>query len=108
MNAKTLFGLAIAAARALPLPFLFAIIGWALTRSPYHTDFTASVAAALHAIAPFLYNTLLFRVLCAENGVMQVHFGWSVDRLPIIRRQLDRLTVVGIPIIFVAVLLYAA
>jgi potassium efflux system protein len=104
----TLGALAIAAARALPLPFLFAIIGWALTRSPYHTDFTASVAAALHAIAPFLYNTLLFRVLCAENGVMQVHFGWSVDRLPIIRRQLDRLTVVGIPIIFVAVLLYGS
>jgi potassium efflux system protein len=104
----TLGALAISAARALPLPFLLAVLGWALTRSPYHTDFTASVAAALHAVAPFLYNTLLFRILCAENGVMQVHFGWSSERLPVIRKQLDRLTVVGIPIIFVAVLLYGS
>jgi len=104
----TLGALAISAARALPLPLLLAFLGWALTRSPYHVDFTASVAAALHAVAPFLYNTLLFRVLCAENGVMQVHFGWSTDRLPIIRKQLDRLTVIGIPLIFVAVLLYGS
>ncbi len=104
----TLGALAISAARALPLPLLFAILGWALTHNPYHTDFTASVAAALHAIAPFLYNTLLFRVLCAEHGVMQVHFGWSTDRLPVIRKQLDRLTVIGIPLIFVAVLLYGS
>jgi len=104
----TLGALGIAAARALPLPLLLAIIGWALTRSPYHTDFTAAVAMSLHAVAPFLYNTLLFRILCAKDGVMEVHFGWSTDRLPVIRKQLDRLTVIGIPIIFVAVLLYGA
>ncbi len=104
----TLGALGISAARALPLPLLFAILGWALTRSPFHTAFTASVAAALLAIAPFLYNTLLFRILCAENGVMQVHFGWSAERLPVIRKQLHRLTAVGIPIIFVAVLLYGS
>ena len=104
----TLGALAIAAARALPLPLLFAVLGWALTRSPYHSDFTASVAAGLHVIAPFLYNTLLFRILCAENGVMQVHFGWSASRLPVIRKQLDRLTVIGIPIIFVSVLMYGS
>ena len=63
---------------------------------------------SLHAVAPFLYNTLLFRILCAKDGVMQVHFGWSTDRLPVIRKQLDRLTVIGIPLIFVAVLLYGA
>jgi len=104
----TLGALLISAARALPFPLLFAILGWAITRSPYHTDFTASVAAALHAIAPFLYNTLLFRILCAEKGVLQVHFGWSAERLPVIRKQLDRLTVIGVPIIFVAVLVYGS
>ncbi len=104
----TLGALGISAARALPLPLLLAILGWALARSPLHSDFTAAVAASLQAVAPFLYNTLLFRILCARDGLMQVHFGWSTDRLPIIRRQLDRLTVVGIPIIFAAVLLYGS
>ena len=104
----TLGALGIAAARALPLPLLLAILGWALTRSPLHADFTAAVALSLHAVAPFLYNTLLFRILCARDGVMQVHFGWSADRLPVIRKQLDRLTVIGVPIIFVAVLLYGS
>ena len=104
----TLGAIGISAARALPLPLLLAILGWALTRSPYHTSFTAAVAASLHVVAPFLYNTLLFRILCARDGVMQVHFGWRAERLPAIRKQLDRLTVVGIPIIFVAVLLYGS
>ena len=102
----TLGALAISATRALPLPLMLAVFGWGLTRSPLHTDFTAAVAASLHVVAPFLYNTLLFRMLCARNGVMQVHFGWSVDRLPIIRKQLDRLTLVGAPIIFIAVLVF--
>ncbi len=104
----TLSALGISALRALPLPLLFAVLGWALTRSPYHTDFTAAVATSLLVVAPFLYNTLLFRILCARDGVMQVHFGWSTDRLPVIRKQLDRLTVIGIPLIFVAVLLFGS
>ncbi len=104
----TFAALGISAARALPWPLLLAILGWALTRSPYHSDFTAAVATSLHAVAPFLYNTLLFRELCAKDGVMQVHFGWSAERLPVIRKQLERLTMIGIPLIFVAVLLYSA
>lgn len=104
----TLGALAISAVRALPLPLLLAILGWALTRSPYHTDFTAAVAASLLAVAPFLYNNLLFRILCARDGVMQVHFGWGTDSLQIIRKQLDRLMMVGTPLIFIAVLAYGA
>ena len=104
----TLQALLISALRALAVPLLFAVIAWGLTRSPLHSDFTAAVAQALIATAPFLYNTLLFRILCAKDGVMQVHFGWSKDRLPIIRKQLDRLTVVGVPIVFIAVLSYGS
>jgi potassium efflux system protein len=104
----TLQALLISALHALPIPLLFAAIAWALTRSPLHSDFTVAVAQALVATAPFLYNTLLFRRLCAKDGVMQVHFGWSKERLPVIRGQLDRLTVVGVPIVFVAVLSYGS
>ena len=104
----TLQALLISVLRALPVPLLFAIIAWALTQSPSHSDFTAAVARALIATAPFLYNTLLFRTLCAKDGVMQVHFDWSKERLPVIRKQLDRLTVVGVPIVFVAALAYSS
>jgi len=104
----TLQALLISALRALPIPVLLAVVAWALTRSPSHSDFTAAVAQALSATAPFLYNTLLFRILCAKDGVLQVHFRWGRDRLPIIRRQLDRLTVVGVPIVFAAVLSYGS
>jgi potassium efflux system protein len=104
----TLQALMISAVRALPIPLLFAVIAWALTHNPSHSDFTAAVARALIATAPFLYNTLLFRTLCAKDGVMQVHFEWSKEQLPVIRKQLDRLTVVGVPIVFVAALAYGS
>ena len=104
----TLQALLISGVRALPVPLLFGVIAWGLTRSPLHSDFTAAVAQALSATAPFLYNTLLFRILCAKDGVMQVHFGWSKDHLPVIRKQLDRLTVVGVPIVFAAVVSYGS
>ncbi|MEQ8690342.1 MAG: hypothetical protein RIC89_05820, partial [Pseudomonadales bacterium] len=102
----TIGALGISALRALPIPLMLAVFGWGLTRSPLNTGFTAAVAASLHVVAPFLYNTLLFRILCSENGVMQIHFGWSAEHLPIIRTQLDRLTLVGVPIIFIAVLMF--
>ena len=104
----TLQALLISALRALPVPLLLAVIAWALTQSPSHSDFTAAVSGALIATAPFLYNTLLFRTLCAKDGVMQVHFEWSKERLAVIRRQLDRLSVVGVPIVFVAALAYGS
>jgi len=102
----TLAAVGIAAIRALPVPLALVLCGWALARTPLHSELTAAVAWALSVVGPFLYNTLLFRVLCARDGVLQLHFGWGVERLPAMRRQLDRLTVVGVPVVFVAVLAY--
>jgi potassium efflux system protein len=104
----TIQALMISALRALPVPLLLGLIAWAATQSPSHSDFTAAVARGLALTAPFLYNTLLFRVLCAKDGVMQIHFGWSTDRLAVIRKQLDKLTVVGVPIVFVTALAYGS
>jgi potassium efflux system protein len=102
----TLAAVGIAAVRALPVPLALVLSGWALALTPQHSEFSAAVAWALSVVGPFLYNTLLFRVLCARDGVLQLHFGWGPERLPAMRRQLDRLTVVGVPIVFVAVLAY--
>jgi potassium efflux system protein len=104
----TLAGMGIAAIRALPVPLALFIAGAALTGSPSQTDFTAAVAAALFAVAPFLYNLALFRVLCAKKGIMQLHFGWTEQSLAIIRRQLTRLIVIATPIVFFTVLVFVS
>ena len=104
----TLAALAIAAFRVLPLPLLFAVIGWAIERGEEQSPFSIAVAQAFLAIAPFIYYVLLFRVLCAQNGVARVHFGWREKSVALIRRQLDRLLVAGVPFGFASVLLYAS
>ena len=102
----TLGALGITVLRILPLPLTFAIFGAALLNSPSGTEFTTAVGRALLMISPFLSNTLLFRALCSREGVARIHFGWRDETLTVIRRQLDRLTAVGVPLVFVVALLY--
>jgi len=102
----TLGALGITVLTIVPLPLTLAIVAYALINSPTTTEFTAPVARALLIVAPFLGNTLWFRALSSREGVARIHFGWSADKLTIIRRQLDRLTAIGVPLIFVVALLY--
>ena len=101
----TLASLAIAAVMALPLPLLLVSIGWFLRNGVQQSDYITAVAAGLYVVAPFLYNVLLFRGLCAKGGVANIHFGRQEDSLALVRRQLDRLVTIGAPLVFVAVLL---
>jgi potassium efflux system protein len=102
----TLAALGITALRVLPLPLALAFASWPFSGGVAQTEFGAALSVALAAVSPFLYNTLLFRILCARNGILQVHFDWGSGRLPEIRRQLDRIIVIGIPIIFIASMTY--
>ena len=102
----TLSALGIAALRVLPLPLALAFASWPLRNGVATTEFGVALAVALTAVSPFLYNTLLFRFLCARDGILQVHFGWGTGRLPGIRKQLDRIIVIGVPIIFIASMTY--
>ena len=102
----TLAALGIAALRAAPLSITFAITGWFLNNSPQLHPFSTLVTASLFAVAPFLYNVLLFRVLSAKDGVLHVHFGWRQENLVIVRRQFDRLAAIGAPLVFATVLFY--
>jgi potassium efflux system protein len=104
--ALTLQALGMAAIRVLPLPLALGFTSWLLNSVVEQTEFGAALAAATAAVAPFLYNTTLFRLLCAQNGILQAHFGWDTGRLPAMRRQLDRIIVIGVPLIFVAALTY--
>jgi len=102
----TLASLAVTAVMALPLPLLLFSIGWFLRNGVQQSDFITAVAAAVYAVAPFLFNVLLFRGLCVRGGVANVHFGREEDSLALVRRQLDRLATIGAPLVFVTVLLY--
>jgi potassium efflux system protein len=104
----TVGSLAAALIRALPVSFLLASAGWFLRRAPDPATFTGVVSTSLFALAPFLYNLLVFRVLAAEEGLLQVHFGWRPVNLAIIRKQLDRLIAIGAPIVFGLVVFYAS
>ncbi|MDJ0812437.1 MAG: mechanosensitive ion channel [Woeseiaceae bacterium] len=104
----TVAAMAAAFVRALPLSFLLASVGWLLVQAPDPETFSGVVATSLFAVAPFLYNLLVFRVLAAKKGVLQVHFGWQQDNLTIIRRQLDRFIAIGAPIVFGLVIFYAS
>lgn len=102
----TLMALVMAAIRALPLPFALGFIGWALERGPDPSEFPGALSLAFKAVAPFLYNLILFRILCAHNGIARVHFGWQEHKLEVIRRQLDHLILIGAPLVFVTALVY--
>jgi potassium efflux system protein len=104
----TLGCMAIAAVRALPLPLALAAAGWILGVSPSQSEFTESVARALTAVAPFLYNLSLIRMLSVEQGVMQRHFDWSERTLTVVRRQLRRMILFVSPILFFTVLVYSS
>jgi potassium efflux system protein len=102
----TLQALGVAAIRVAPLPLALAFAAWPLRAGIEQTEFGSALAVALTVVSPFLYNNLLFRLLCASDGILQVHFGWGAGRLPDIRRQLDRIIAIGAPLIFIAALSY--
>ena len=104
----TLTALVIAAIRAAPLSLLLMMIALFLRQAPEHSGFSVVVERALLAVAPFLYNVLLLRVLCAKGGVLNAHFGWPENTTDIIRRQLDRVVAIGVPLVFATVLFYAS
>lgn len=104
----TLAALGIAALRAAPVSVMLGAAGWFLNDATQLTPFSTVVMTGLSAVAPFLYNVLLFRVLSASDGVLSVHFGWRKENLVIIRRQFQTLAVIGAPLVFATVLFYAS
>ena len=102
----TLAALATAAVRALPVPLLFGATAWFLINAPQPSAFSLAVARSLSMTAAFFYNVLLFREFSNSAGVLKVHFGWQEDNLAIIRRQLDWLTYVAVPLVFIAIWLF--
>ncbi|MEM7704757.1 MAG: mechanosensitive ion channel domain-containing protein [Pseudomonadota bacterium] len=100
----TIGALAIAAVEVIPVPLALGLVGIAVRNIPDPTDFSVSLAAAFLTTGPFLYNILFIRVLSAPKGVLRTHFSWKEENVAMVRRQLDRLIMIGIPLAFLTVL----
>jgi potassium efflux system protein len=104
----TIGSFVIAMVQALPVPLLLEGTSWFLIGTPSATAFSDTLAQALSATAPFLFYTLVLRILSAPNGVFTIHFSWNSKSVARVRRQLGRLAVVGAPLVFVTVFMFVS
>ena len=110
----TLGSLVIAMLLAAPLPLLLIGISWIVAEAPLAMAFTGpyvlsdSFARSLYVVAPFLFNTLVFRILSEPGGVFRAHFGWNSESVALIRRQLDWLAFGITPLVFAIVFVFAS
>ncbi len=104
----TIGSLAIALAKALPVPLIIAGTAWFLYKAPQATAFSDTFASGLSATAFFLLNTLLLRTLSEPGGVFVTHFAWNPANTLLIRRQLGRLTFFATPLVFTTVFMFVS
>ncbi|MCK5697837.1 MAG: mechanosensitive ion channel [Gammaproteobacteria bacterium] len=90
---------------AVPLPLLFLIISEQLTRLYDASDFTHAIALGLNFIVFPLFYLQFFRTICIKGGIGDIHFKWHTKIIVGLRRELLRLIVTFLPILFITVLL---
>ena len=76
---------------------------WRITANPQSPEFARILASGLWTIVAVYFPLELFRHACREGGLAEKHFGWpgtAVRRLALYAR---RLTVVTMPLLFLAV-----
>jgi potassium efflux system protein len=92
---------------AAPLSLVLASVGWRLIASLEATSFTKAIGQAAISVSLGLYYLRAFRILCMPGGVADLHFRWSGEVLGLLRRNLDWLLAVLVPLGFVASAAYA-
>ena len=110
----TLGSIAVAMVQVAPIPLLLFGISRIVAEAPLPIAFTGlqglsdSFARSLFVVAPFLFNTLLFRKLSEPEGIFRAHFNWSSENVARIRRQLDWLAFGVTPLVFAIVFVFAS
>lgn len=99
----TLHATLITAALAIALPFLPGFIGWRLSSSP--TGGVRNVGDALFLVSVLMFPLEFFRQACRPNGLAPVHLGWPESSCRMIRRNLHWLLLLGIPVLFVSLII---
>jgi potassium efflux system protein len=103
----TLEALGLTLVLAAPLSLLLATLGWHLSASLEATSLTKAIGQAAIAVSLGLYYLRAFRVLCMSGGVADRHFHWTGEVLGNLRRNIDWLLAVLVPLGFVATAAYS-
>ncbi|WP_214660527.1 mechanosensitive ion channel domain-containing protein [sulfur-oxidizing endosymbiont of Gigantopelta aegis] len=90
---------------ALPLPAVFLLLGWQLSRMIDVSDFSRDLADGLLFVIIPLFCLQFFRYLCVPNGVAEVHFKWSKKMTDNLSKEMGRLMVTLLPAIFITAVL---
>ena len=83
---------------ALPWPTLLAFIGWTMD-SLNSSEFVRSLSTATRFTAVCLLLIELTRHLCRRGGLADAHFDWSEACLHHLRRRMQWLAVLGLPLV---------
>lgn len=90
---------------AAPIPILLWLAGWQLSSLHDASQFTHAIADGMQVIGFPLLSLMLFRSMCLPGGLFDVHFKWSGEVIDGLRKEMGRLMLTFIPIIFVTVML---
>ncbi|MBL9163322.1 MAG: mechanosensitive ion channel [Planctomycetaceae bacterium] len=83
---------------ALPWPTLLAFLGWTMD-SLNSSEFVRSLSVALRFTAVCLLLIELTRHLCRRGGLADAHFDWSESCTHHLRRRMQWLAVLGLPLV---------
>jgi len=90
---------------AIPVPLILWLGVWQLANIPEVSPFSHAVAQALSFIVFPLFSLIIFRYMCYPGGLFEVHFKWSQQLIKGLRKEMGRLMLTFLPIIFITTLL---
>lgn len=90
---------------AIPAPMLLWLSGWQLDNTPEVHPFSHAVAMGMLAIASPLFSLIILRCMCLPGGLFEVHFKWSNDIITGLRKEMIRLMLTFLPILFITAML---
>lgn len=89
-------------------PALTWYVAWRLTPSATGADFVNAVATGLWVLASAFFPVELLRQICRPHGLAISHFDWPSSTVQLLRANLLRLMLVGMPLVFLATVLHAS
>ncbi|MDX2506367.1 MAG: mechanosensitive ion channel, partial [Gammaproteobacteria bacterium] len=90
---------------ATPVPVLLWLAGWQLSAMADITAFSHAVAKAMLMIILPLFSLQVFRYMCLPGGLSEVHFKWPATVIHGLRKEMGRLMLTFLPVLFITVVL---
>ncbi|HPM79692.1 MAG TPA: mechanosensitive ion channel [Candidatus Anammoximicrobium sp.] len=104
----TLRAAAITLLISLLWPALTWYLAWRLTPGTTGADFVNAVATGLWVLAGAFFPVELLRQVCRPHGLAVSHFDWPSSTVELLRANLLRLMLVGMPLVFLTTVLHAS